>query len=750
MEERDYANEETSSTRKVPLHPEPPVWLLDYARGRPGHQALVNALTSNNNLLNFTNIFFKTYLRIRSDKENPRGSLMTLHLTAMYRNFAMRVDSGDEKFGVYENETRGAAITPIWKGLQRALTGFRPGARHPNYVRGWPGITIKVNLATPVLIVNINNVFNNFVSHPDTYRTVEEEPRGRVTDKDRTEDFEVDARDEENGEPETKTGGVLFKPSGKGLPRALTGCRPRARHPKCVRGGPSITTNVSLASSVIDTIVNNNKLINNSVSCPDLNGTTMVDLGEGSEDSEDAVEIEIEIKKDEEADSNINPTMKDLMRARQRPRSGARPLRYDRGGPSAPTNVSLTTSDILSLSFSLKLVNNNINTILSFRGSGSSPTGIPRPETTEEDMRRSKSERGQEASSARTTFRDLAQRASTLLAGPRGMSAWWCGAGHSTGSAPPAAARRLRIAPRSAQLHTGKTITITTELNVKERNSVPPMPKTNPRNKMLNKGLKKEKKVTVRTRSVTVRINLGTASVGDSAIDAQPSLSDPKPNIQPDFKKTAEDRELQGSNILEEFATFVTYENRYVTEPSKDIKGLSMVARNEIKRMEKKIEEFMAEPVVAETIGDDQKKITVEKSANMPAPKRRSKRLRSAAESPLHLSTSDPSTSETTATEPTNKPRPPRPATARKLRPPRPTTARTTAPRKLRRVLGSVKLPINLAAEDPEQEMNQTNKIHRGLKEDEDKIHRGLKEDEAKKQIETDKENEDDDVDQDE
>ena len=61
-----------------------------------------------------------------------------------------------------------------------------------------------------------------------------------------------------------------------------------------------------------------------------------------------------------------------------------------------------------------------------------------------------------------------------------------------------------------------------------------------------------------------------------------------------------------------------------------------------------------------------------------------------------------------------------------------------------------MKLPINLAAEDPEQEMNQTNKIHRGLKEDEDKIHRGLKEDEAKKQIETDKENEDDDVDQDE
>ena len=51
----------------------------------------------------------------------------------------------------------------------------------------------------------------------------------------------------------------------------------------------------------------------------------------------------------------------------------------------------------------------------------------------------------------------------------------------------------------------------------------------------------------------------------------------------------------------------------------------------------------------------------------------------------------------------------------------------------------TVKLPINPAAEDPEQEMNQTNKTHRGFKEDQ-----------AKKQIETDKENEDDDVDQDE
>ena len=134
----------------------------------PTNVSLGPPVTSNNNVLIPTNIFFfKTHLRTRRSKENPRGRLRTVHLTAMTLNYTTRVDAKDREDKEQEYVATEVTTEHSRKGLLRASQGYRPEARRPNYARGVPSTQVKVNLATPVLNVNINInfVFTDPVQH---------------------------------------------------------------------------------------------------------------------------------------------------------------------------------------------------------------------------------------------------------------------------------------------------------------------------------------------------------------------------------------------------------------------------------------------------------------------------------------------------------------------------------------------------------------------------------------------------------
>ena len=364
----------------------------------PTNVSLGPPVTSNNNVLIPTNIFFfKTHLRTRRSKENPRGRLRTVHLTALTLNDTTRVDAKDGEDKEQEYVATEVTTEHSRKGLLRASQGYRPEARRPNYARGVPSTPAKVNCATPVLSVFINIAFNNPVPHYDNSGAVEDDSRVQLDMPDPDQDQAEDAEDAERED----------EPSRKGLLRASQGYRPEARRPNYARGVPSTQVKVNLATPVLNVNININSVFINPVqhyancgeleddsraqldtSDLDLDQSQAEDSGDTDEEEDEGVEVDGErpdsmtppvgtqqlklLKKEAERINSARTTSRKLSQQTQQTRSLLAEPRgmcvrcYRAGHNTTPAPPPATAGiaplpTLLMLSFMTKTITNTVN-----------------------------------------------------------------------------------------------------------------------------------------------------------------------------------------------------------------------------------------------------------------------------------------------------------------------------------------------------------------------------------------------------